>query len=74
MMEHSRPSSAAPWVGGDCRLGESGRAGAIEALYPSVRGVLDVFLDAPTWIRDGIDGPERSRRRAKKRARANVLE
>ena len=55
-------------------MGESGRAGAIEALYPSVRGVLDVFLDAPTWIRDGIDGPERSRRRAKKRARANVLE
>jgi hypothetical protein len=47
-------------------MGERGRAEAIEALYSSVLGVLGVFLDAPTWIRDGIDGLERGRRRAKK--------
>lgn len=35
-------------------------------LYRSVLGVLGVFFDAATWIRDGIDGLERGRRRAKK--------
>ena len=68
-MEDRRLSGMALQVGGGRRMGDRERAEAIQAVYLSVLGVLGKFLDAPAWIRDGVDGLERGRRRAKKRTR-----
>lgn len=48
-------------------MGDRERAGATGALYSFQRGVLGDLLDAAAWIRDGIAGPGRGRRRAKKK-------
>jgi hypothetical protein len=51
--------------GSATEMAERGRAEALEGLYASVLGVLGVFLDASTWIRDGIDGLVQGGRRGK---------